>query len=138
MSGFTPLGSWGIAGISSTRGWRGVDDTGERGPHRKIVYLLESAATLWGGVKIALAGANLTAARGHDIVVLSLTEPPDWIEQNFEGGAVASFDSGEIPSADLVCPRGNTGAPRRRSGGVDERGVRTAQCGSSDRPAPGP
>ena len=68
----------------------------------KIVYLLESTATLWGGVKIALAGANLMTARGHEMIVLSLTQPPDWIEQDYEHRVVPSFQPDQIPDADLV------------------------------------
>ncbi len=68
----------------------------------KIVYLLESAAHLWGGVKIALEGANFLASRGHEVTVLSRAGAPEWMQLECGFQTVPEFSRAHIPEADLI------------------------------------
>ena len=67
----------------------------------RIVFLLESAE-LWGGVKTALDDADGLAARGHDIVVLCKSGPPDWMSLACEFRTVPDFGPERVPSADAI------------------------------------
>ena len=94
-----------VTGETSTRRAPGADEMRVRGKadHRmRLVYLLESAAQLWGGIKSALAGANLLAAKGHDVTVLSKSPPPDWMSCGFRYRQVPDFAPQHIPESDLV------------------------------------
>lgn len=68
----------------------------------KIVYLLETAEQLWGGVKIALEGANYLTSRGHEVQVLSKTGAPTWMQLECGFEQVTDFSPANIPIADLI------------------------------------
>ena len=42
----------------------------------RITWLLEVAAQLWGGVKVALENANWLQRRGHQVTVVSRSPAP--------------------------------------------------------------
>ena len=71
-----------------------------RGP-LSVVYLLEDTA-LFGGVKVPIHQANLLAARGHRVTVVSKGERPDWYRLDGDFRKVSSFDAGELPHADVT------------------------------------
>ena len=68
----------------------------------RIVYLLETAAELWGGVKSVLADANLLQARGHAVHVLAKSPPPGWMQLACGFTQVPDFAPERIPAADVV------------------------------------
>ncbi len=68
----------------------------------RITYLIESAAEIWGGVKSALEVANTLHARGHRVIVLSKSGPPQWMPLSCEFRKVPDFGPASIPSSDLV------------------------------------
>lgn len=68
----------------------------------KIVYLLESAARIWGGVKSVLDAANHLQDRGHAVTVLCKSAPPTWMDLRCTFTTVPSFAPEHIPSADLI------------------------------------
>jgi glycosyltransferase involved in cell wall biosynthesis len=68
----------------------------------RIVYLLEDAAGLWGGVKSVLVAANALAGRGHEVSVLAKSPPPDWLELRCGFTTVPDFAPQRIPPADVV------------------------------------
>ncbi len=68
----------------------------------KIVYLIETAAEIWGGVKIALDGANLLTDRGHQVTVVSKSPAPTWMTLRCAFQQVNQFDAASIPTADVV------------------------------------
>jgi Flp pilus assembly protein TadD len=68
----------------------------------RIVFLLESAAQIWGGVKVVLDDANSLADRGHDVVVVARSQPPEWMSLRCGFRTVTAFDRDSIPEADVV------------------------------------
>ena len=68
----------------------------------RITYLVENATQIWGGVKSVLEDANVLAARGHSVTVLSKTPPPDWLALRCDYRPVTEFAPHEIPESDLV------------------------------------
>ena len=67
----------------------------------RILYLLEDTE-LWGGVKMVLLQADLLSARGHEVTVLSLAPPPDWIELEAEVRQVPDFSPAHVEAADVT------------------------------------
>lgn len=67
----------------------------------RLVFLLESA-DLWGGVKTALLDAAGLSARGHEVVVLCKSAPPDWISLGCEFRTVPDFSADNVPQADAI------------------------------------
>jgi len=67
----------------------------------RLVFLLESAG-LWGGVKTVLRDAGGLAARGHDVLVLCKSPPPDWMAVECPFATVPDFAPHRIPEADAV------------------------------------
>jgi glycosyltransferase involved in cell wall biosynthesis len=87
----------------------------------KIVYLLEDTA-LYGGVKVVLEQANLLAARGWDVTVVSPGEKPDWLEMQAKFERSDGLEPEHIPPADLLVATfwttlAKVRAARERSGG---------------------
>ncbi len=68
----------------------------------RIVYLVEDAAGLWGGVKSILVAANVLTDRGHAVTVLAKSPPPDWMALRCGFAQVPDFAPTRIPDADLV------------------------------------
>lgn len=68
----------------------------------KIVFLLETASDLWGGVKIVLEDANGLTDRGHDVTVLARSGPPDWMRLRCGFTTVPDFAPERVPEADVV------------------------------------
>lgn len=68
----------------------------------RIVFLVETATQIWGGVKVVLEDANWLAARGHQITVLSKSNPPDWMGIHCDFRTVENFSPEQIPPADIV------------------------------------
>jgi len=66
-----------------------------------INFLLEDTA-LFGGVKVPIHQANLLAARGHRVTVVSKGDRPDWYRLDADFRKVGSFDAGELPRADVT------------------------------------
>jgi glycosyltransferase involved in cell wall biosynthesis len=66
-----------------------------------VIYLLEDTA-LFGGVKVILNQANLLAARGHQISVVSRGPAPTWMDIAAEFRQVANFDRQEMVPADVT------------------------------------
>lgn len=67
----------------------------------RIVYLLQSADQLWGGVRVALGGAQELHRRGHEVTVCSTTPPPAWMELTCGYQQVEDFEH-PLPAADLL------------------------------------
>jgi glycosyltransferase involved in cell wall biosynthesis len=67
----------------------------------RLVFLLESAE-LWGGVKTVLEDAAGLTARGHDVVVLCKSAPPDWMTLGCAFRTVSDFGAAHVPDADAV------------------------------------
>ena len=65
------------------------------------VNFLLAGTALFGGTKVALRQANLLARRGHHVRVLSLEEPPDWLELETEFRHVTGFGTEPLPPADV-------------------------------------
>ena len=68
----------------------------------RIVYLLESAAELWGGVKAVLEDANDLTAKGHTVTVLAKSSAPSWMPVRAPFQQVPDFGPQHIPPADVV------------------------------------
>src|SRR5262245_24415172 len=68
----------------------------------RIVYLLETAAEIWGGVKSVLEDANLLHDRGHEVTVLARSAAPGWMSLRARFAQVPDFDPARIPEADVV------------------------------------
>ena len=68
----------------------------------RIVFLVETAAQIWGGVKVVLEDANWLAARGHQVTVLSKSSPPDWMGMHCDFRTVKDFSPERVPAADIV------------------------------------
>jgi glycosyltransferase involved in cell wall biosynthesis len=68
----------------------------------RIVYLLESAAELWGGVKSVLEDANLLSDRGHQVLVLTRSGAPTWMRLRCELKTVPNFQPDHVPEADVL------------------------------------
>ena len=90
-------------------------------PEPKIVYLLEDTA-LYGGVKVVLEQANLLAARGWDVTVVSPGERPAWLEMVAKFERSDGLEPEHIPPADLLVATfwttlAKARAARERSGG---------------------
>lgn len=67
----------------------------------RIVYLLERADQLWGGVKVVLEDANWLTARGHDVTVVARSGPPSWMTLHCQLHQVEAFDPQSLPAADV-------------------------------------
>lgn len=90
-------------------------------PNPKIVYLLEDTA-LYGGVKVVLEQANLLAARGWDVTVVSPGEKPAWLELAAKFERSDGLEPEHIPPAELLIATfwttlAKARAARERSGG---------------------
>jgi glycosyltransferase involved in cell wall biosynthesis len=70
-------------------------------PRLAITYLLEDT-TLFGGVKVVLHQANLMAARGHRVTVVTKGRRPEWYPLRAELVQVADFRPAELPEADVT------------------------------------
>lgn len=68
----------------------------------RIVYLLENAAQLWGGVKAVLEDANDLVTRGHQVRVLAKSAAPTWMKVKADFEHVPDFAPHRIPAADVV------------------------------------
>lgn len=68
----------------------------------RIVYLMESAADLWGGVKVVLEDANALHDRGHHVTVMALTGRPGWMDLRCHFLQVKTLDPKLVPAADVV------------------------------------
>lgn len=66
-----------------------------------VHYLLEDTA-LFGGVKVALAQAELMARRGHRVTVVSRSGPPDWFPLTARFVTLADLDTSSLPPADVT------------------------------------
>lgn len=66
-----------------------------------VVYLLEDTV-LFGGVKVILQQANLLAARGHNVTIVSRGPFPDWFRLLAEFRQVESFSVDTTPPADVT------------------------------------
>ena len=83
----------------------------------RITYLVESAAEICGGVKTVLEAANQLGRRGHQVMVRSLSGPPDWMDLECDFATVASFAPDNVPDSDLVVGTlWSTVAPAAQSG----------------------
>lgn len=67
----------------------------------RITYLLLDTR-LFGGVKSTLEQADRLAGRGHDVRVLTFTDPPDWISVDVPIEKVDVFDARTVPESDFV------------------------------------
>jgi glycosyltransferase involved in cell wall biosynthesis len=67
----------------------------------RVLYLLEDTR-LWGGVKTVLRQADLLARRGHDVTILSLGSPPDWIKLRSKLIHVPDLEPSRFPTADVT------------------------------------
>src|SRR5712671_1243670 len=68
----------------------------------RIVWLLESANQLWGGIKVALEDANWLHDHGHQVTVLARSGPPDWMALRCALRQVPDFRPERLPDADVV------------------------------------
>lgn len=68
----------------------------------RIVYLLENAAELWGGVKAVLEDANDLSAKGHTVTVLAKSAAPTWMPVRATFRRVPDFSAQHVPEADVV------------------------------------
>ncbi len=68
----------------------------------RIVFLVESVESLWGGVKTVLEDANALFDRGHDVTVLAMTRAPSWMELRCRFRQVPQLTPASIPDADVV------------------------------------
>jgi glycosyltransferase involved in cell wall biosynthesis len=66
-----------------------------------VSYLLEGTE-LFGGVKVPLHHANLLAARGHRVTVVSKGDRPDWYPVTVRFLQVESFERRSLPPADVT------------------------------------
>lgn len=66
-----------------------------------VVYLLEGT-DLFGGVKVPIHHANLLAARGHRVTVVSKGDRPDWYAVSAEFRKVSAFEPASLPPADVT------------------------------------
>ncbi len=67
----------------------------------KVTYLVDGT-DLFGGVKVVFRQAELVAARGHDVTVLSRGPAPTWCDPRIPFRQVEVFDSATIPVSDVV------------------------------------
>lgn len=68
----------------------------------RIVFLVETATQIWGGVKVILEDGNGLADRGHRVTVVSRSLPPEWMQVRCDFRTVEDFAPEQIPEADLV------------------------------------
>ncbi|GAB4155285.1 MAG: glycosyltransferase family 4 protein [Planctomycetota bacterium] len=68
----------------------------------RITWLLEATDRIWGGVKVALEDANWLCRRGHDVLVLSRTNRPDWMEIECAFEKLEDFTAASVPASDVV------------------------------------
>ncbi len=66
-----------------------------------VTYLVEGTQ-LFGGVKVVFRQADLMAARGHSVTVLSKGPEPTWYRPRAEFRQVGAFEPTEIPPSDVV------------------------------------
>jgi len=72
-----------------------------RGPRLRVLYLLERADQVWGGVKVVLEDANWLAARGHEVTVACKSPAPSWMEVHCRTVQLPSFDAALLPPSDV-------------------------------------
>lgn len=66
-----------------------------------VHYLLEDTA-LFGGVKVALAQAELLVRRGHRVTVISRSGPPDWYPLSADFATRGDLDASDLPVPDVT------------------------------------
>ena len=66
-----------------------------------INYLIEGTE-MFGGVKVPIHHANLLAARGHRVAVVSKGDRPDWYVISAEFRKVRDFEPASLPPADVT------------------------------------
>ncbi len=66
-----------------------------------INVLLEDTA-MFGGVKVPIHQANLLAARGHRVTIVTRGDRPDWYRIAAGFARVASFEPAGLPAADVT------------------------------------
>ncbi|MCK5377928.1 MAG: glycosyltransferase family 4 protein [Acidobacteria bacterium] len=66
-----------------------------------VSYLLEDTV-LFGGVKVILRQADLLAAQGHDITIVSRGPRPDWYDLKASFRQVDVFSQGTVPPSDVT------------------------------------
>jgi glycosyltransferase involved in cell wall biosynthesis len=94
-----------------------VSDAG-RGRRLRVRYLLEGTG-LFGGVKVALRHAELLAARGHEVHVVSREPAPDWYTLRVPFHHTDDLAHPEAPRPDVtVATYWTTLAPARRGPGA--------------------
>lgn len=67
----------------------------------RIVYLLEDTP-LFGGVKVIFRQAGLLARRGHEVVIVSPGERPEWLAVETEFVRTRGLEPHEIPPAEVT------------------------------------
>ena len=67
----------------------------------RICYVQEGNS-LWGGVKVVFEQAEALQERGHEVVILSKDEPPNWYDVQVPLRQVESFSPASIPESDFV------------------------------------
>ena len=85
----------------------------------KIAYLLEDTP-MFGGVKVVLQQANLLAARGHDVSVVTPGKAPDWFPLKARLVQAPGLDPKDIPEADVTVATYWTTIPRAVAGASGE------------------
>ncbi len=68
----------------------------------RILYLIEVAANIWGGVRSALEDANALQRRGHTVTVLSKSAAPTWMPLDCTFVTVPDFEAHNLPAADFI------------------------------------
>jgi glycosyltransferase involved in cell wall biosynthesis len=67
----------------------------------KLSYLLEDTV-LFGGVKVVLRQADLLAARGHDVTIVSRGPRPEWYDLKASFRQVDAFNRETVPPSDVT------------------------------------
>ncbi len=66
-----------------------------------VSYLLDDTV-LFGGVKVVLRQADLLAARGHDVTIVSRGPRPDWYDLQARFRQVDAFTRDTVPPSDIT------------------------------------
>ena len=66
-----------------------------------LSYLLDDTV-LFGGVKVVLRQADLLAARGHDVTIVSRGPRPDWYDLKASFRQVDAFTRDTVPASDVT------------------------------------
>lgn len=67
----------------------------------KVSYLLDDTV-LFGGVKVVLRQADLLAAKGHDVTIVSRGPRPDWYDLKASFRQVDAFSRETVPPSDVT------------------------------------